>query len=468
MIEVDHKLAFVPVRPLGQTGVTDHISAPPDITVDDVLPPEAERTFATEVERPNRVQATFPDSRQNFRANGPQSMDADGLMELDNGVEPVEIQTGVVTSWYVMSIVADRKMFEAFGDSASISQKVGRAGLLIVPGEQVDVADVGLCRTQSRVISFETGVTTLNMTLDSYGSQNVLTGGDPPDSGGAFGPPACDLHVNIIEVTSSSMTNGIISLGLFRIRANPQISSANVFIRVGETSGTGTATLNSTTTRYASGGPIETAINAGAGVVGGGFTKIENGPIIRPLNADIEEVASNPLTTSEWEAGKRLMLVNDELFYGPREIDLVAETAVARSTAYSLGDTALPDAPIDTAGVILECVVAGTTAGTAPGHSGTTIGSQFTDGTVTWEIRPPRRQLKGLIREQAATTAATHAINSVVAIEMQATLRVIQDVEFEQGLFVGVKTQPRTPYDAVDPALCSWVEEEIDVVDIDA
>jgi hypothetical protein len=52
----------------------------------------------------------------------------------------------------------------------------------------------------------------------------------------------------------------------------------------------------------------------------------------------------------------------------------------ANSTAYAVGDVVRP---VSTNGLVYRCVVAGTSGGSLPTYT-TTVGDDFTDGSVTW------------------------------------------------------------------------------------
>src|SRR5271154_5759616 len=98
--------------------------------------------------------------------------------------------------------------------------------------------------------------------------------------------------------------------------------------------------------------------------------------------------------------------------WGALQIPLPAYvTTWAKNTAYAVGAVIVPQAP--TTGFYFVATVAGTSAAAPPGWP-TAKGSQFDDGTVTWQCQG-LAEVDGLYAGQAAGDPCLYFIGSFLA-----------------------------------------------------
>ncbi|PHR91960.1 MAG: hypothetical protein COA69_09350 [Robiginitomaculum sp.] len=443
MSEYQGKLYFRALRP--ENAAYGTLSQGLIVFTEDMMaPPRPEITINTGILSPTRIILNFPDRHRNFRANQPISMDNDGAAS--RGYIQKSQNTSIITSRLVGNVVASRKLNEFYGDTQGFKLPVTHGAHLVLPGDQVDLPEIG----QVRVLSVEPGLVSDQMVSmeflrDSFGVISTGDGSDiPPDIAGV-GVEA-DAYVDWLEVPADE-ANGEVLIVVFRLRSHIQIVGASIHAQAdgGDYINLGQQGIP------CSGGPMWDAI----GVLDGPDI-IEFGPFMTPLTEDSARIVDLRGDLDSWRAGRQLCKINDEVFF-LRNIEIQPEDLVTRSTAYVLGDKVLPPSGSVT-GLRYECVQAGTTGVNAPDFwPDFAWQPPAEDGTVLWQARPYAVQLQGLIRARFGTSARTHPIGSIVTIIEKTDLRPKSSFSFAPDVDLCVKTQPYTANAAIDLSLVSPV-----------
>jgi hypothetical protein len=435
------KLYFMPIR--------EETTDIPVFDDDFLLTPEAEVDVDMGELKPNRVILSFPSHEQSYRNDG-LTVDDDGAASRYLNYRNVEIRTNVVTSRYVMDIVARRKLQEAFGDRQTQRVTVLRGATLLIPGNVVEIPELGVVRVSSMKRDTSSQSAVMEVIIDSFGIGDTSEGSDPPPSGGGGKAAAADLHVNWFELPYEDSPE-VIAIVVLRIRAHSQINGANVHVSYDDISYQQSGQQGVP----AAGGQIASQINTTDGP-----DIIENGPVFTAANIDAAGILDLSVDTAGWTQGRQVAMINDEVFF-LRNVDIVAENIWQPSTAYSVGQHVVPPSGAAT-GLRYVCVSPGTSGADAPIYWPTDpSGSGIDDGDdgLQWKAAFFRYQLRGLIRARKGSVAATHASGSWVSIIESSNLTVQRSSLFTVNTTLYVKTQPFTTTQTVDLATVTPVSK---------
>lgn len=419
--QVQGRIAFYPMRLIGESV--------PILTDDVILPPNFER----EINHDNSISTvtifTYKSERDFAYRDQDISFSDDGERSDSGHSNITSTPISSVTSRVMADKIASRRWQETV-IRAAIKVTALRGARRIIPGSVLYHADVGSLRVASKLPVDKSPTSTLELTQDFYGQGSQINDTSAPnDSQSGLLPVSQDIDFAWFQMPSSVSGYSKITLAVLRTRAHQQIVGAQVVAAING----GAYTRLNNQDSPASGGLIDQAIGAGAGVV-------VEGPTFEDENGDAADSLDLTGDVANWQAGKQIAMIGGEVFF-LQSLTVQSEESWRASTPYMVGDYIIPASGGN--GFRYRCTTAGTSHTVAPKWK-RIKGQTVNDGSCVWQARYFSYQMNSMIRAGFSTTSVAHAAGERVFIINQSDLQPIESPALVAGSVVSVKTNPYT------------------------
>lgn len=297
--QVGDLLVPIPIRHVDAAGL-------PSLTDDVmVLPAPPPRGQLHDYAVSNRLVFTIPDRFNNYRDMDIQFND-DGLATSQRVAKPKSVAIPTVIDRQTALLVAGRRTQELMSQPENYTLQVTRGARQLVSGQAFILPGYGQLRVASVETMTASRTATIEAVLDQYsGEPGTYVPADIHDAynGGVTMAPAADLVVMPREIPAA--LSATIALGVGRIRANSQVSGAQVWMSLDGS----TYSLAGTQDAWGRGGTLQAGITAGTNDI------IENGPVITEVGSDMGDTQDLSGDPWSWATGKQLALIGNEWFY---------------------------------------------------------------------------------------------------------------------------------------------------------
>ena len=257
--------------------------------------------------------------------------------------------------------------------------------------------------------------------------------------------PEEDQDFRFIQIPPEQQTTDALKIGVLRLRAHRQITTARVNLSVN-----GDNYFNAGDQTHAQGGILESDIPANT------LDTIPTGTLFEATSFEIDGVLDLTSNTSAWAAGAQLAVINGEVFYLV-SIEAVSTPEWSPGTNYSEGNSVIPRNSTGPISIRWTAVNAGTSASIEPEWPSdpeprvTTVQSTETVmNQITWEARRPQYKMLTLIRAQAGTEKQAHNSGDTVYIIESSEITPHSIEGMIPGATLYLKSQPVTTGGQVD------------------